>query len=652
MSLVSPVALRPVLERHGIIDRPNDRSSHILPTLRAGGVAPLVGFLLACALLATLVDDQSRSVIVIIGVGAALAGFLGLAEDVHGLSVITRAAGHFVVGIAMSTLLGAVFAASWWQIALGALVTMVYVNVANFMDGINGISGLHGLAVGGAYGLFGLLSQLSWLMLLGMVIAAIFAVFLPWNLRKPGIFLGDVGSYLLGSSIAGVGIAAWFAGVDPVAVLAPAAIYCADTISTLIRRMLRKEPILRAHRSHTYQRLTDTALAHLQVSAIVTFFSLATAAIGILVLRGWLARWPGLLLMAGVCALYLALPRLRGHRLPKPAAEHLKPFELPGAIPARVDFRPARWAVLGSSGFVGAALVSHLRSLGYEVDPVPAPRLVLDPASDDAQAISASALGDGELEALASRLQGIDVVVNAAGLATPDAPPSDELYGANALLPAVAYHAAERAGVPRTIHLSSAAVQGHRPVLDETADASPFSPYSRSKALGERAFLAAGRTGSSDAIVIRATSVQGAGRRTTKSLRRISRSPLASVAGAGQEPTVVSSIDGLVDFIGRVSSSTATLGPILLQPWEGFTVSEVLRAAGGVEPRHLPAWGCRALLACTRRVGGVVPEIAGAGRRLEMMWLGQRQASAYQAEFPAVPRHRLESILAESDAAA
>lgn len=654
VSLVAPTVLRPVLERNGIIDRPNDRSSHRLPTLRAGGVAPLIGFMLACALLAVLVDDHySRSVIVTVGLGAALAGLLGLAEDVHGLSVATRAAGHIVVGVVMSAVLGAVLAASWWQVATGALVMMVYVNVANFMDGINGISGLHGLAVGGAYALFGLLSQIAWMVLLGMIVAAAFAVFLPWNLRRPGIFLGDVGSYLLGSSIAGLGVAAWFAGVDPIAVLAPSAIYYADTISTLGRRVVRKEPILRAHRSHTYQRLTDTGLSHLQVATIVTLFSVATAVIGLVVLRGRLGSWSALLLIAGTCALYLALPRFRGHRLPRVAANHLKPFELPPPVAERPDLRPERWAVLGASGFVGSALVSHLRSLGYEVDQVPAPRLALDPASDEGDAVAALALGRSELDELVATLHGADVVVNSAGLATPDAPADDELYGANALLPPLVYHAAERAGARRTIHLSSAAVQGHRPVLDETADASPFSPYSRSKALGERAFLAAGRTGRhSDAIVIRATSVQGAGRRTTTALRRISRSPLASVAGAGREPTVVSSIDGLVDFIGRVSVSKARLGPILLQPWEGFTVSDVLRAASGVEPRHLPSWVCRALLACTRRIGSVVPEVAGAGRRLEMMWLGQRQTSAHQAEFPAVPRSRLESILSETDAVA
>ena len=189
------------------------------------------------------------------------------------------------------------------------------------------------------------------------------------------------------------------------------------------------------------------------------------------------------------------------------------------------------WAVVGASGFIGSAMVLHLQSRGETVRKVSAPRLNLEPRGADGSSILRAALSmdlDGHL---VEALMGVDVVINAAGLASPDGGDGPKLYGANALLPTILAHAARVAGVRRYIHLSSAAVQGDRPIIDESVEVEPFSPYSRSKALGEQA-LSSFRTESQERsenfeiVVIRATSVQGTSRKTTKSLRRIAASPL------------------------------------------------------------------------------------------------------------------------------
>ncbi|MDR6904810.1 UDP-N-acetylmuramyl pentapeptide phosphotransferase/UDP-N-acetylglucosamine-1-phosphate transferase/nucleoside-diphosphate-sugar epimerase [Agromyces sp. 3263] len=592
-------------------------------------------------------SDIAVALVAVIAVGVFLASLVGLAEDVRGLSVLVRAMGQLVVGLVVAVPLGALTGQSWGAVLFFAVAIMSYVNVANFMDGVNGISGLHGAVVGISYSFIGVLTAMPWLTFLGLVISAVFAAFLPWNLTRPGLFLGDVGSYLLGASIASVGVAAIFYGAEPVAVIAPLAVYLADTSFTLFRRLRNGEPVLRSHRMHVYQRLTETGLSHLQVSAIVTLFSIATSIAGGLVLLALVPAWTGLILIGGLCAAFLLLPRFRGHS-PEPRPHMaLGSLDPPASPLMRPRFRPTRWAIVGASGFVGDALATQLEARGFDVRRIPGPRVRMAPRLDRAEEISDVAVNYPGMAALVTSFQATDVVVNAAGLATPDAPHTYELYGANALVPAIVLHAADRAGVERTIHISSAAVQGNRAVLDETMEVLPFSPYSRSKALGERAFLAAGRaTKNSDAIVIRATSVQGHGRSTTETLRTISRSPMASVAGDGSQPTVVSSIDGLVDFVIRVSTSNESLGPVMLQPWEGLSAGDVLRAASGTEPLHLPRWLCRASLFCARQLGRVVPEIAGMTRRLEMMWMGQGQASAFDSTFPAVPRQHIETILA------
>jgi len=646
VALIGPFFLRPFLKRIGVIDIPNERSSHKHPTIRGGGMGPLLGIVGGGAfVLAGLVGDESRLIFSVIICTAVLIGLVGSLEDVWGLSLAARASSQFVIGVISSWLLGVALGADPWLVMLATLFFVAYVNFANFMDGINGISGFQGVVVGVAYAVVGLLTGYTWLVASGLLIALSFGAFLPWNRMRLATFLGDVGSYLLGGAIASSLVAALFAGVPILTLLSPISIYLADTVSVLFRRASRREPVLRPHRTHTYQRLTDTGLSHVQVTTLVTSLSSVNAIFGILAMEGLMPLWAGIICITLVCTLYLFLPRIRGNSLPQRPVFSLGDIELPAAIGARDGFSPVRFAVLGASGFVGSAIVQHLRGDGCEVVELRSPRVVLSPNVQDPYQVVSLGESHHAVDELEASFIGIDVVINAAGISAPDDGPSPELYGANSLLPAIAAWAAERAGVKRVIHLSSAAVQGRKSMLDETLDATPFSPYSRSKALGERAFLTAHSKPSVDLIVIRATSVQGPGRATTKSLRWFAQSPLSSVANSGRQPTVVSSIDGLVDFVRNVANSQLVLAPIMLQPWEGFSVSDVLRFAGGKEPLVLPKSLCWVLITVARTLAIVIPEMSGSGRRLELAWLGQRQESVFTEDFPAVPRHHLETIL-------
>ncbi|HWK76517.1 NAD-dependent epimerase/dehydratase family protein [Microbacterium sp.] len=649
LGLATPLLVRPLLRRYGVADDPNERSSHRERTLRGGGVAPLLAIGVGYLLVLALGNTAAVGTVLLLAGAAVAAGLLGLAEDVRGLPVMVRASLQLVIGIGAAAGLCIAFGQQWWAAALGALLIAAYINIANFMDGLNGISGLHGLLSGMVYGALGAFSGSAWLTATGIVVAVAFASFLPWNLTRPGLFLGDVGSYVLGASLASLAVASAMSGISLVTALAPLAIYLADTLVTLARRAARGEPVLRPHRTHAYQRLTDTGLSHVQASLTVSVFSLGAAIVGVLIPLAGLNQWAGAAVIVAIAVVYLLLPRLRGSRLPRKPQTALVDIDRPAAIAPRVDFYPKRWIVLGASGFVGSAVADHLVAAGHDVVRLTAPRLALMPETAANPISVERALNSDDFDALVRAFEGSDVVINAAGRATPDSPADADLYGANALLPAFVARAASSAGVARAIHLSSAAVQGRRSTLDESLDTSPFSPYSHSKALGERLFLSFGSPdGETDHVVIRATSVQGPGRATTESFRHIARSFVASVAAPGNQPTVVSSIDGLVDFVTRVGGSSGPLGPIMLQPWEGHSAYDVLSAAGG-SPRILPRWICTMVLVVVRGLGRVIPEVAGAGRRLELMWLGQDQRSEYTLEFPAMPNHVLVGILSNRE---
>lgn len=314
------------------------------------------------------------------------------------------------------------------------------------------------------------------------------------------------------------------------------------------------------------------------------------------------------------------------------------------------------WAVLGASGFVGQAVVAELRGRGLTVKSLPAPRLETTATSAEAivaearEAVGNSVLDSGIAE-LRQELRDVDVVVNAAGLATPGSTASPALLGANALMPTLTALLAEEAGAHRFLHLSSASVQGQLSTIDETSRRQPFSPYSRSKAVGEESLeLLAGCP--TEIVIVRATSVQGPSRATTLSLVKIARSPLASVASPGTARTPVSSIDALACFVAETGAFAGQVPAVVLQPWEGLSVREVLAAAGGRSPAVLPAWLCRAVLAVGYTVSrGLLRErLHGSLRRVELMWFGQQQATGWAESVGLIATPALKNVFEQARA--
>ena len=311
VSLAAPLRIKPMLQRLEVIDVPNERSSHSRPVIRGVGLAPLLAVAAAFAvLLLGGPHNGALGPLTVIVMVALAAGLLGWLEDWLGLRVAVRAGGQLVIGLAGAGALVSLAGSAWWLVPILGVCIAGYINVANFMDGINGISGFHGVVAGAAFAIIGGLGNVSWMVPAGLIIGAAFLGFLPWNLMQDGMFLGDVGSYLLGGSLAAVAVAALVSGVPILAVVGPLAIYLADSSVTLVRRIVRGEPWYVAHRTHVYQRLTDLQLSHIQVSFVVTIATMMTAASGLLVLES-LELWPiSVAFLLATVALYLSSGRI------------------------------------------------------------------------------------------------------------------------------------------------------------------------------------------------------------------------------------------------------------------------------------------------------------------------------------------------------
>ena len=262
----APLVLRVMLHR-GVLDIPNHRSSHVIPVPRGGGIACLAGVLAGLALAST----QHQDVPWLAVSGAVCLAIVGFADDRGALAAAPRLGAQVAVG----ALVGVAVGGGWWILA-GVICIPITVNAVNFMDGINGITSLNIAAWGFVAIAVGIAQNESSLLVIGAVTAGSTVAFLPWNAPVVRLFLGDVGSYLLGALVGiGIVIGAHQQPWSVVVLLAPLSIYLADTGISLLRRALRGEPLMTGHRQHVYQRLVSEAgMSHSTVAVMTVVLAL------------------------------------------------------------------------------------------------------------------------------------------------------------------------------------------------------------------------------------------------------------------------------------------------------------------------------------------------------------------------------------------
>ncbi|HEY2400293.1 MAG TPA: glycosyltransferase family 4 protein [Steroidobacteraceae bacterium] len=276
--LLTFVMRRISLER-GLMDVPNERSSHAIPTPRGGGVAIVIGSIVAFAVLSAVGAVDFRLFAALTGGGVAVAA-VGLIDDRRALSARVRLVVHSAAALwALAWLgepcrphpggLGSVPEVAAYVVAgLGIVWTL---NLYNFMDGIDGIAASEAVFVSWAGALLVLLTGGS-----PSVAATALAFgsacwgFLLWNWPPAKIFMGDVGSGYLGYMIAVLALAA--SRDSPLSLctwLILGGAFFVDATVTLAHRLLRGEQVYEAHRSHAYQWLARRWGSHKSVTLTV-----------------------------------------------------------------------------------------------------------------------------------------------------------------------------------------------------------------------------------------------------------------------------------------------------------------------------------------------------------------------------------------------
>ena len=267
---VAALALVPVLVRFAIgrnlLDVPNARSSHEIPTPRLGGLAVILGVWVVSPLL--------EGGLLLLAAATA-AGAVGLLDDLVDLPFWAKALGQAVVAFCLLFLSPPALLETvgpLWPLALLFCVLWVtaVVNAYNFMDGIDGIAG--GTAILNALFLVPLLGSSLGLAAGLTAMAAATAGFLTWNLSPARIFLGDSGSHFVGFLLGAAALYTEPVGESPIVAFAVAAVvftpFLFDTAFTLVRRARARKNVFSAHREHIYQRITPDPTKHRQVTNV------------------------------------------------------------------------------------------------------------------------------------------------------------------------------------------------------------------------------------------------------------------------------------------------------------------------------------------------------------------------------------------------
>jgi len=241
----------------GIIDKPNERSSHNKPTVRGGGVI----FPIAVLIWGFLFEHGDWYVVSAV----VLMGIIGFLDDRYSLSqlprLIIQSLGVLLVLLEMGLLALPIFYAG-----IAFILITGWLNTFNFMDGINGISVLYaGSVLTGVYLFKNFIPEIP--LSLINTIALSLLIFGWFNVRKNAlVFAGDVGSLSMGL------ILAYFVSVLILTTgrwefIIFFSVYGVDSVLTILHRLKNGENIFEAHRTHLYQYLAnEMKINHLMVS--------------------------------------------------------------------------------------------------------------------------------------------------------------------------------------------------------------------------------------------------------------------------------------------------------------------------------------------------------------------------------------------------
>ena len=253
--------------KNAILEEVNERSSHTVPTPHGGGIAIVITWFVGLVYL-NYVNEIDATLFYALMVGVVIS-VVSYFDDIYELSPKLRLGVQLAVALGALVALGGLNTLDFGIFTITndivtntiAIVAIIwYINLYNFLDGINGYAGSEAIFL-----------SIAGLLIFGGAHFGVLAVavlgFLYWNWNKAKIFMGDVGSTLLGYNVAIFTL--YYANQEPLNLwiwITLFGLFWFDATLTLLRRKLNGEKLSQAHKKHAYQRLNQSGWSHYKVT--------------------------------------------------------------------------------------------------------------------------------------------------------------------------------------------------------------------------------------------------------------------------------------------------------------------------------------------------------------------------------------------------
>ncbi len=269
--------------KNNILDVPNERSSHTMPTPRGGGLVIVLASLFAYVVYSKITGRHFSGSYLL---GATIIALVSWLDDLFTISFVWRFLIQSLSAILIITALGhfreiyTPFDGNLDLRILGSIITFIWIvwltNAFNFMDGIDGLAGTQAVTAGVGWLIVGKVSGFDSASVLGGVLAFSSLGFLVQNWYPAKVFMGDVGSAFLGFSFAVLPLIAEREQAKtgsilpflPLISISLVWLFLFDTVLTFFRRLLKGEKVWQAHREHIYQKLIISGYTHRFVSVL------------------------------------------------------------------------------------------------------------------------------------------------------------------------------------------------------------------------------------------------------------------------------------------------------------------------------------------------------------------------------------------------